>query len=139
MGPDEELNRREIARFSARDAEAYPRYEAWLTRIAEALEPVLEDIPPELLPLPANIRRRGLFGQLRNLRRALRFHRALKKLGDDLQTALELLTGPATPILNRWLDSDALQTTLATDAISGVMSPPPADGHCIVLPHPELG
>src|SRR3546814_4113672 len=64
MGPDEELNRREIARFSARDAEAYPRYEAWLTRIAEALEPVLEDIPPELLPLPANIRRRGLFGQL---------------------------------------------------------------------------
>src|SRR3546814_5394538 len=101
MGPDEELNRREIARFSARDAEAYPRYEAWLTRIAEAMEPVLEDIPPELLPLPANIRRRGLFGQLRNLRRALRFHRALKKLGDDLPTALELLTGPAKPKIGR--------------------------------------
>ena len=39
MGPDAALNRREIAKFSARDAEAYPRYEAWLTRVAEALEP----------------------------------------------------------------------------------------------------
>src|SRR3546814_14176915 len=83
MGPDEELNRREIARFSARDAEAYPRYEAWLTRIAEALEPVLEDIPPELLPLPANIRRRGLFGQLRNLRRALRLDRKSTRLNSS--------------------------------------------------------
>ena len=38
MGPDAALNRREIAKFSARDAEVYPRYESWLTRVAEALE-----------------------------------------------------------------------------------------------------
>ncbi|NGY06749.1 phytoene desaturase family protein [Solimonas terrae] len=139
MGPDAELNRREIAKFSTRDAEAYPRYEAWLTRIAEALEPALEDIPPELLPLPAHVRRRGVFEQLRNLRRALRFHRALKKLGDDLPTALELLTGPATPILDRWFESDALKATLATDAIIGAMSPPSAAGTGYVLLHHVMG
>ncbi|WP_028081993.1 phytoene desaturase family protein [Solimonas soli] len=139
MGPDAELNRREIARFSARDADAYPRYEAWLTRIAEALEPVLEDIPPELLPLPANLRRRGFLEQWRNLRRALRFHRSLKTLGDDLPTALELLTGPATPILERWFESAALRATLATDAIIGAMAPPSAAGTGYVLLHHVMG
>src|SRR5216683_2070613 len=35
LGPDAGLNRREIAKFSARDAENYPRYEAMLERVAE--------------------------------------------------------------------------------------------------------
>jgi phytoene dehydrogenase-like protein len=139
MGPDAALNRREIARFSARDADAYPRYEAWLTRIAEALEPALGDIPPELLPLPSTIRSRGMLDQLRNLHRALRFHRSLRKLGDDLPSALELLTGAATPILARWFESEALKATLATDAIIGAMAPPSAPGTGYVLLHHVMG
>lgn len=139
MGPDAELNRREIAQFSARDAAQYPHYEAWLTRIAEALEPVLEDIPPELLPLPAHMRQRGFAERWRNLWRALRFHRALKKLGDDLPTALELLTGPATPILQRWFESEALRATLATDAIIGAFAPPSAAATGYVLLHHVMG
>src|SRR6184192_2130875 len=35
MGPDAELNRREVAKFSARDAEALPRYEKMLERVAD--------------------------------------------------------------------------------------------------------
>lgn len=139
LGPDADFNRLQIARFSARDAAAYPRYEAWLTRIAEALEPVLEDIPPELLPLPASYRRRGWLERLRNLRRALRFHRALRRLGHDLPTALELLTGAARPILDRWFESDALKATLATDAIIGAMAPPSAPGTGYVLLHHVMG
>ncbi|HEX4896432.1 MAG TPA: NAD(P)/FAD-dependent oxidoreductase [Solimonas sp.] len=139
MGPDEALNRREIAKFSVRDAETYPRYEAWLTRIAEALEPALEDIPPDLLPLPAQWRRRGWRDRLANLRRALRFHRSLKQLGSELPAALELLTGPARPILDRWFESDVLKTTLATDAIIGAMAPPSAPGTGYVLLHHVMG
>ena len=41
MGPEPGLNQREIARFSRRDAECYPRYEALLDRVARALEPAL--------------------------------------------------------------------------------------------------
>src|SRR5204863_2436084 len=33
LGPDSELNRREISKFSSRDAESYPKYEAMLERV----------------------------------------------------------------------------------------------------------
>ena len=139
MGADAELNRREIAKFSARDAEAYPRYEAWLTRVAEALEPALEDIPPDLLPLPAAYRRRGLRDRVANALRALRFQRSLRRLGDDLPAALELIAGPARPILDRWFESEALKVTLATDAIIGAFAPPSAPGTGYVLLHHVMG
>jgi phytoene dehydrogenase-like protein len=139
LGPDMALNQREIGKFSAADAAAYPRYEGWLTRIAEALEPVLEDVPPDLLPLPTNFRRRSLRQRGANLLRGWRFHRSLKRLGDDLPSALELLSGPARPILDRWFESDLLKATLATDAIIGAMAPPSAAGTGYVLLHHVMG
>lgn len=139
LGPDSEFNRREIAKFSARDAEAYARYEALLTRIAEALEPVLMAPAADLLPLPVAWRRRGLLSRLQNLWRGRSLHAALKKLGPDLPEALELLTGPATPILERWFESDILKGTLATDAIIGAMAPPSAPGTGYVLLHHVMG
>src|SRR5437899_600173 len=39
MGPDKELTRQQVAKFSARDAEALPRYEAMLERVADFIEP----------------------------------------------------------------------------------------------------
>src|SRR5688572_1531109 len=39
MGPDAGMNVREIAKFSAKDAENYPKYEKMLERVAEAIEP----------------------------------------------------------------------------------------------------
>src|SRR5215469_4196466 len=39
MGPDPALNRREVAKFSAKDAEALPRYEKMLERVADFIEP----------------------------------------------------------------------------------------------------
>src|SRR3954449_7410646 len=47
MGPDHDMTLREIAKFSARDAEAYPKYEAMLTQVADFLEPLLEQTPPD--------------------------------------------------------------------------------------------
>src|SRR5881392_1122022 len=47
MGPDHDMTLKEIAKFSARDAEAYPRYEAMLTRVADFLEPLLTQTPPD--------------------------------------------------------------------------------------------
>src|SRR5438132_12046193 len=38
LGPDAALNHREIAKFSPRDAEAYPKYEAMLERLAAVIE-----------------------------------------------------------------------------------------------------
>jgi phytoene dehydrogenase-like protein len=39
MGPDAEMTRKEIAKFSKRDAERYPQYEAMLERVAAVVEP----------------------------------------------------------------------------------------------------
>jgi phytoene dehydrogenase-like protein len=139
MGPDAALNHREIAKFSPRDADAYPRYEAFLSRIAETLEPALMDTPPELLPLPSSWRKRGLMEKLRNLKRGRSLYGAMKSLGADLPEAIELLTGPATPILDRWFESDELKGTLATDAIIGTFAPPSAPGTGYVLLHHVMG
>src|SRR5438128_430438 len=46
LGPDAALNRREIGKFSSRDAESMPRYEAMLERVARFIEPTLMQTPP---------------------------------------------------------------------------------------------
>ncbi len=139
MGPDEALNHREIAKFSARDAAAYPRYEAWLTRIAECIEPLLSEPPADLLPLPASWRKRSLCARLRELRRSRRLYQALQAMGDELPQAIELLTGAARSILDRWFESDVLKATLATDAVIGAQQPISAPGTGYVLLHHVMG
>jgi phytoene dehydrogenase-like protein len=139
MGPDAELNRREIAKFSARDAEAYPRYEALLNKIADCLEPAMMETPADLLPLPRSWRARGFFDRLRHLGRGHKLYRALSKLGDDLPEAMEILVGAARPILDRWFESDTLKATLATDAIIGTFQPISAPGTAYVLLHHVMG
>src|SRR5258708_7144307 len=49
MGPDAQLNIREIGKFSKRDAENYPKYEQMLGRVAAVVEPPLPMIAPNLL------------------------------------------------------------------------------------------
>ena len=139
MGPDEALNHREIARFSARDADAYPKYEAWLTRIAECIEPLLSEAPADLLPLPGTWRRRSWLARFRELRRGGRLYRAIRSLGDEMPQAIELLTGAARPILDRWFESDVLKATLATDAVIGAQAPISAPGTGYVLLHHVMG
>ena len=139
MGPDEALNHREIAKFSARDADAYPKYEAWLTRIAECIEPLLSEPPADLLPLPASWRKRSWLARFRELRRGGQLYRAIKTLGDEMPQAIELLTGAARPILDRWFESDVLKATLATDAVIGAQQPISAPGTGYVLLHHVMG
>lgn len=45
---DEKKTLAEIAKFSQRDAEAFPKYEAWLERLAVVVESLLLVTPPEL-------------------------------------------------------------------------------------------
>ncbi|WP_439639059.1 phytoene desaturase family protein [Nevskia sp.] len=139
MGPDEALNHREIAKFSARDAAAYPKYEAWLTRVAECIEPLLTEPPADLLPLPVSWRTRSWRARFRELRRGGRLYRAIRALGDELPQTIELLTGAARPILDRWFESEVLKATLATDAVIGAQQPISAPGTGYVLLHHVMG
>jgi phytoene dehydrogenase-like protein len=128
MGPDADLTRKEIAKFSVRDAERYPRYEAMLERVAAVVEPTLTMAPPDLL-------KPGL-GDLRTL---FSLGRAFRRLGEDAGEAIEILTGAARPILDRWFESEELKGTLATDAIIGAMASPSMPGTAYVLFHHVMG
>jgi phytoene dehydrogenase-like protein len=128
MGADRDLTRREIAKFSARDAENYPKYEAMLERVADVLEPTLVMRPPNLL-------RPGL----KDLWRLLRIGRAFQRMGTGMSEAVEVLSGPARTILDRWFESEQLKATLATDAIIGAMAAPSMPGTAYVLFHHVMG
>jgi phytoene dehydrogenase-like protein len=139
MGPDARVTRAEIAKFSQRDAEAYPQYAALLERTAEAIEPLLMRSAPDPLPLPAATRKIGVGKRLRDTGRMWDLYQALGGLADELPEAIELLTGAARPILERWFEAEVLRATLATDAIIGGFSSLSAPGTAYVLMHHVMG
>jgi phytoene dehydrogenase-like protein len=139
LGPDADLCRREISKFSTKDAEAYPRYNAFLERVAQVLEPVLSQAAPDPLPLPENWRDIGFSKRLRDLKKLWSLRSALAELGPDIPATVELLTAAARPILDRWFETDVLKATLATDAIIGAFLAISSPGSAYVLLHHVMG
>lgn len=129
LGPDAELNRRQIAKFSPRDAEAFPRYERWLERLADFFEPTLLQTPPD----PWGKTWRDLTG---TLRLGWQFRGLGRQLAHEV---VEILTSPARRILDRWFESEELKVTLATDAIIGALASPSQPGTAYVLFHHVMG
>lgn len=128
LGPDAAMTRREIGKFSAADADAYPRYEAMLERVARLIEPTLLATPPT----PWSSRPRDL-AQLATLAWRAR------SLGPDLAAAIEVLTADARTVLDRWFESEPVKATLATDAIIGAFASPSMPGTAYVLFHHVMG
>jgi phytoene dehydrogenase-like protein len=99
-----------------------------LERVADFLEPTLVMTPPNPWSLkPANLVNLARLGL------------GFLKLGHDGQKAVEILAGAATPILDRWFESEQLKVTLATDAIIGAMASPSMPGTAYVLFHHVMG
>jgi phytoene dehydrogenase-like protein len=139
MGPDMRQTRKEIAKFSDRDAERYPRYCEMLERIAAALEPVLAEAAPDPLPLPKERRKIGMGKRLRDTGKLWKLYSAFSELGDLQVEAIELLSGAARPILERWFQTEVLKATLATDAVIGAFASPSYPGTAYVLLHHVMG
>jgi len=128
LGPDPALCRREIGRFSTRDADAYPRYEALLDRAARAFEPLLDAPAPD----PARLRAADLPLLARLARGALGLRR-------DAARVARLLLAPARDTLSAWFESEPLRATLATDALIGAWAAPSTPGTGYVLFHHVMG
>jgi phytoene dehydrogenase-like protein len=128
LGPNKAMTHREVSKFSARDADALPKYEQMLERVAAFIEPTLTQTPPNPWSFrPGNLMQLAKLGL------------GFAKLGTDGQKAIEILTGAATPILDRWFESEQLKVTLATDAIIGAMASPSMPGTAYVLFHHVMG
>jgi phytoene dehydrogenase-like protein len=128
MGPDKEMTHREVAKFSKRDAANLPKFEAMLERIAAFLEPML-------LETPANPWSNAPGNLMQLAKTAWNF----RKLGADAKQAVEILTGAANPILDRWFESEEVKTTISTDAIIGAFATPSMPGTAYVLFHHVMG
>ncbi|MBY0525093.1 MAG: NAD(P)/FAD-dependent oxidoreductase [Gemmataceae bacterium] len=128
MGPDAGLNHREVSKFSTKDADALPRYERTLERIAAFIEPTLDETPPNIFSLHP-----------RELWRLTQLAWRFRKLGKDASAAIEIVTGSARGVLERWFESEELKATLATDGIIGAMASPSMSGTAYVLFHHVMG
>jgi phytoene dehydrogenase-like protein len=121
--------RREIEKFSARDAERYPAYLAEIGRAADVVRGLMLKPPPNLGGVGAAARALGkltaLAGQLyRN---------------DGLAAAYRLLRKSAGDLLDRWFESDPIKAVLGFDAVVGNLASPYTPGSAYVLLHHVLG
>eukprot|EP01060_Flectonema_neradi_P005353 TRINITY_DN13552_c0_g1_i1.p1 TRINITY_DN13552_c0_g1~~TRINITY_DN13552_c0_g1_i1.p1 ORF type:complete len:789 (+),score=129.39 TRINITY_DN13552_c0_g1_i1:78-2369(+) len=132
LGDDAELNRKSIAQFSERDAEAFEEYEAFLGEVRDVIQPLLDSHPPDFTG-----------GKIKNITQDLTTIKDLIRVGFKNKSVLtpfyELFTGSASHLLTRWFDSEILKTTLATDAVIGALVSPSAAGSAYVLLHHVMG
>ncbi|KMT09400.1 hypothetical protein BVRB_6g128780 isoform C [Beta vulgaris subsp. vulgaris] len=139
LGPDKELNRSEISKFSVNDADAYPRYESQLESFCKFLDPILDS------PTPENIEGASSFGdKMKNKLYRSSFwsgclHRAVSLGQKDMVDFMDLLLSPASKVLNNWFESDVLKATLATDAVIGSTASVHTPGSGYVLLHHVMG
>jgi phytoene dehydrogenase-like protein len=128
LGSDESRNWESIAQFSKKDADAFGKYENFLGKVREILQPLLDSAPPDLFN-----------GTIQDRIRALRTISKLAGVGyrhkEILVDFYELMVGPAEQILDRWFESDILKATLATDAVIGAAVSPRQNGSAYVLVH----
>ncbi|KRG44665.1 FAD-dependent oxidoreductase [Stenotrophomonas panacihumi] len=125
--------REEVAKFSRRDAERLPAYEARLEQLADVLR-VLALAPPP------NITDNGWWAALPELLRAGRLGRRLHALPAGLrQELLDLFTISAAEYLDRWFESAPIKALFGFDGIVGNYASPYAPGTAYVLLHHVFG
>jgi phytoene dehydrogenase-like protein len=119
----------EIAKFSARDAETYPRYEAHLERLAQVAESLLLTTPPNFPPSgPGDcIDYLKLAGRLRGLSK------------DEIVGLVKIFTQSAADFLDEWFESEQIKVTLATDGVIGANGGPRSPGTAYILLHHCMG
>lgn len=123
----------EVAKFSARDAERLPAYEARLEQLADVLRAVALEPPP-------NLTDEGWWAALPELLRAGRLGRRLHALPAALrQELLDLFTISAAEYLDRWFESAPIKALFGFDGIVGNYASPYAPGTAYVLLHHVFG
>ena len=118
-----------IAQFSPTDAQRYPGYEAFIERIAQFIEPMLLEAPPNVPPRDAH--------DFRALARL--GWRLVRKRPSEVGDLVRMFTGSARDILDEWFESDELKLALATDGVIGTNGGPASPGTAYVLLHHVMG
>jgi phytoene dehydrogenase-like protein len=126
---DHAKTRREIARHSKLDAEAYDEYGKAMVEMARFVKPILSMTPPDPLSLDP-----------RELTKIWSLARRFSRLADaDRYNQLQLMTMSAVDFLDQWFETDVLKATMAASGIIGTFLGIRSPGTAYVLLHHYMG
>src|SRR3954453_5158912 len=126
---DHARTRREIARHSRIDAEAYDEYGKAMVDMGRFVKPILNMTPPD----PTSLEPRGLLDLLSLARR-------FQSLSDaDKYNQIQLMTMSAIDFLDQWFETDVLKATMAASGIIGTFLGVRSPGTAYVLLHHYMG
>jgi phytoene dehydrogenase-like protein len=126
---DHARTRREIARHSRLDAEAYEEYGRAMVEMGRFVKPILSMLPPDPLSLHPRDLRKLLF--------LIKRFRALSR--QDQYDLIQLMTMSAVDYLDRWFETDVLKATMSASGIIGTFLGVRSPGTAYVLLHHYMG
>jgi phytoene dehydrogenase-like protein len=126
---DHAKTRREIARHSRVDAEAYDEYALAMVEMARFVKPILDMTPPDPWSMHP-----------RDLARLLFLGRRFRSLPpEDRYNQVQLLTMSAVDFLDQWFETDVLKATMSASGIIGTFLGIRSPGTAYVLLHHYMG
>ncbi len=126
---DHDINRREIARHSRRDAEAYDRYALEAMRQCRLIKPLLMRTPPD----PTSLKPRDLDELIFLLKH-------FNDIGEArLYDTIRFWTMSIAEFLDEYFESDVVKASLAGSGIIGTALGPYSPGTAYVLLHHYMG
>jgi phytoene dehydrogenase-like protein len=126
---DHAKTRREIARHSPMDAEAYDEYGQAMAKMAKFVKPILGMVPPD----PTKLRYNEL-AQLLFLGR-----RFQSMPSGEKYNLVQLMTMSAADFLDQWFETDVLKATMSASGIIGTFLGVRSPGTAYVLLHHYMG
>src|SRR4051794_181241 len=126
---DESRTYDEIARWSKKDARAWPRWNGWLAGIAEVMGPLLTRVPPTIgSHAPAD---------LADLARLVWKNRGVD--GRMVADITRLMSMSIADLLDDWFESPQVKGALAVNGVIGTWAGPYAPGTAYVMAHHSIG
>ena len=126
---DPHQTRREVARFSQKDAEIYPEFSLAMTKMSFFVKRIIDSPPPDPGSMhPADLARLGTLVK------------HLRELGpESIELHTQLLTMSGVDFLKMWFESDALLAPMSCSGIIGTFLGVRSPGTAYVLLHHYMG
>jgi phytoene dehydrogenase-like protein len=119
----------QIAKWSKKDADTWPKWNAWLEGIADVMGPLLTQVPPNI-----GSRRPSDLLDLAKLGWSQR-GMTTRMMGD----VTRLLTMSISDLLDDWFESPQIKGALAVNGVIGTWAGPCEPGTAYVMAHHSIG
>jgi phytoene dehydrogenase-like protein len=126
---DAKRNHESVSKWSKKDADAMPKWDAWLAGLADVLGPLLLTVPPAI-------------GSRKPRELAATLKLAWRNRGLDVRTIADvtrLMTMSIADLLDDWFESPEVKGALAVNGVIGTWAGPYEPGTAYVMAHHSIG